>query len=91
MKLTRIEREMCKAYWIEEHRIFLMAVVRKRALIRRGVFGLVFYIDGRDFTNCYRRCLTRKWVVVGSKGVRLTELGEQEYKTYVESDCLTHT
>ena len=84
MKGSRIEREMRKACWPEEHFKLLRAIVvgELRLSIKYGMYR--WKIGRDDVTNAYQRCKTRKWVTTRQGKLILTPLGESEYLTHIQ-------
>lgn len=96
MKPTRIEREMRKACWPEEHLILLTAVRSTNIVFlsvpmgRRHMLRLI--VGKVDVTNAYYRCKTRKWIRRKLGKLILTELGEAELlnKTLLHTEEKNH-
>jgi hypothetical protein len=83
--LSRMERQMRKALWPEEHQTLIFAIKEARVRVgypqgKRGMYYIrIIGVDG-FYTNAFRRLQTRSMVTWGGKhGIKLTELGEAEY------------
>lgn len=83
---------MRKALWPDEHRALIVAIKQDRVRIgypqgRKGMYYVRINAEDGFYTNAFRRLQTRSMVTWGGKcGIRLTELGESEYLTYITEE-----